>query len=216
MSRRSGVYLRGMDAVAIGTGALAIFTGGLAWATWRMAQAAERQSALALVQVQRAHRPVLVPLQRAAESLNFRGGTVEIGGGPQVSENPSDRDDLPHFSAAFLPVENVGMGPALNVRGSLITGQGHGAVKFPTEGIAARGRGVVTFETLPGVSVNYSGNDNELNAVVEYDDVAGTTYRTRIRFDVGSNAYRSELEPSGEVTVPARPRLPRLRSEVRR
>jgi hypothetical protein len=126
--------------------------------------------------------------------VRFRGGEVLAGAGPQISENPPDRTDLPCWSAAFLPIANVGMGPALNVRGEYTGPNGSGVARFPTEAVAVGSRAVVAFETWTGGSLSYTGNDSEVSAVVEYDDVAGRTYRTRVTFDIGSNAYRSTLE----------------------
>lgn len=52
----------------------------------------------------------------------------------------------------------------------------------------------MVFENRDGESLGYSGNDLSVSAVVEYDDTAGQTYRTHIRFDVGNNAYEFDLE----------------------
>lgn len=201
--------------VGLGTLALAVFTAALAYATWRMAQAADRQAALAVTQVERAHRPVLVPFQLSGEEVRFRGGTIGVGTGPHISENPPDREDLPRYSAAFLPVINVGMGPALNVRGDFTGPRGSGSVRFPLEGVAAGARGVIAFETWTGESLGYTGNDESVSAVIDYDDVAGRTYRTCVTFDVGSNAYRSTLEAAELPAEPSEGRS-RRRPRVRR
>jgi hypothetical protein len=197
--------------VELGTLALAVFTAVLAYATWRLAQAADRQLTLARTQVERAHRPVLVPLQVSGEAVSFRGGIIPAGSGPHITENPADREDLPRYSAAFLPVLNVGMGPALNVRGQFNGPRGSGSVRFPIEGVAVGARTAVAFETWTGESLGYTGNDREVSAVLEYDDVASRTYRTRVTFDVGSNAYRSALETTELPAEPPRRRLPRVR-----
>lgn len=197
--------------VGLGTGALAVFTALLAYATWPMAQSADRQAALTRTQVERAHRPVLVPIQMSADEVRFRGGTIPVGGGPHIVENPTDRPDLPRYSAAFLPIVNVGMGPALSVRGEFNGPRGSGSVRFPNEGVAAGARAVVAFETWTGESLGYTGDDVSVSALVEYDDVAGRAYRTRVTFDVGSNAYRSEVETPEPLAETPRRRLPRLR-----
>jgi hypothetical protein len=67
-------------------------------------------------------------------------------------------------------------------------------VEDPTEAIAAGERGVVAFENTTGQSLGYTGNDTAVSTVLEYDDVAGQTYRTRVTFNIGRNAYRSALE----------------------
>lgn len=151
----------------------------------------QREIELSRREVEEAHRPVLVPYQKAGQGVVFRGGVIGSGAGPEASENPTDRPDMPRHSVAFLPVENVGMGPALNIRGEFTGPHGTGTTHFPTEAIAIGARGVVAFETWTGESLVYTGNDSSVSAVIDYDDVAGRTYRTTIVFDVGSNAYRS-------------------------
>lgn len=84
---------------------------------------------------------------------------------------------------------------ALNARGTFIGPRGEGKTQDPTEAIAAGDRGVVAFENTSGQSLQYSGNDTSVSAVLEYDDVAGTVYTTRISFDIRRNAYRSNLDP---------------------
>jgi hypothetical protein len=105
------------DLTAYLTAILAALTYVMARSANQQAVAATAQAEAAKTQVEAAHRPVVVPFQKSAENVTFRGGQTSAGSGPQISENPPDRPDLPRYSAAFLPVENVGMGPALNVRG---------------------------------------------------------------------------------------------------
>jgi hypothetical protein len=181
------------DALASATVSLAAVTLVLALITgWgiRSARADARK------QLAASYRPVLVPFMKAGESVKFRGGTIPAIRGPHIEENPPDRPDLPQYSAAFMPVVNVGTGPALNARGSFIGPHGRGRAKDPTDAIAAGELGVVAFENTAGQSLGYSGDDASVAAVLEYDDVAGQTYRTHVTFDVGRNAYRSTLEPA--------------------
>jgi hypothetical protein len=161
-------------ALAIATVLLAVFTAALAVAT-----------------VSLAHRPVLVPMQRQRE-VRFRGGAISAVQ-PHVVENPRDREDLPRFSAVFLSIENVGMGPALNVRGDFRGPRGSGSVRYPAEGIGAGGEGVVAFESWQE-SLSFTGDDVSVEAVMLYDDVAGLTYRTRLEFVIGDNAFRAQVD----------------------
>lgn len=192
------------DAVEITAGITAVMVvlnAVLTRSTARMARSADRQAFAAVAQadaaraqLQAMHRPVLLPFQLSGEHVRFRGGEIPAGTGPQIVENPPDRQDLPRYSAAFLPVENVGIGPALKIRGSFVGPQGSGDVRFPTEAVAAGARGVVQFENWTGNSLVYSGNDAEVQAVLEYEDVGGALYKTSVTFDIGSNAYRSVVE----------------------
>jgi hypothetical protein len=153
----------------------------------------QREIELSRSEVEEAHRPVLVPYQKAGQGVTYRGGLISSGGGPGTSENDPDRDDLPRYSAASLPVENVGVGPALNVRGQFTGPRGTGTTRFPTEAVAVGALGVVVFENWEGDSLQFTGNDESVSAEIEYDDVAGRTYSTSIVFDIGNNAYRSTL-----------------------
>jgi hypothetical protein len=192
------------DATATATVCLAIGTFSLAAATVALAAITHRgnvdareatadQLKASADQLEASYRPVIVPFQRSAESLKYRGGLIPVGGGPTVTGNPVERRDLPRYSAASLPVENVGTGPAMNVRGTFAGPRGKGTTRFPSEAIAPGARGIVVFENWSGASLEYTGNDESVSAVIKYDDVAGTVYRTEVTFDIGHNAYRSKL-----------------------
>jgi hypothetical protein len=192
-----------VELTAYATLGLAIVTAALASATFLMVKLTRRalersrnEIDLSRREVEEAHRPVLVPFQRSGTAIRFRGGEIQTGGGPEVSENHPGRQDQPRYSVAFLPVENVGVGPALNVRGEFIGPRGTGVTRFPTEAVAAGAHGVVTFENWDGDSVTFTGNDAPVSAVVNYDDVAGRTHRTTISFDARHNAYRSTFGES--------------------
>jgi hypothetical protein len=188
----------------------------------RQAVAATVQAEAAKAQLESVHRPVLVPFQKSTEKVVYRGGEIPAGCGPHIVENPRDRPDLPLYSAALLPVHNVGMGPALNVRGAFTGPSGAGEVRFPAEAVAVGGHGVVAFENWTGESLGYTGNDSSVSAVLEYEDVAGRVYRTRVVFDIGNNAYRSTLEAanegglSGASLTSIRARLRAARGKTRR
>ncbi len=187
------------DWTAVGTLALAAVTGVSLIFGWRSLRQTQRQIELGQEQleqtqreielsrreVEEAHRPVLVPFQKSGERLTFRGGEIFAGGGPPASEND-----------VFLPVENVGVGPALNVRGEFTGPHGVGTTRFPTEAVAVDARGVVTFEIREGENLSFTGNDSTVRAVIDYEDVAGRTHRTNIIFDIGHNAYRSTFGES--------------------
>jgi hypothetical protein len=53
---------------------------------------------------------------------------------------------------------------------------------------------VVSFESWEE-SLSWTGDDAGFTAELLYDDIAATTYRTDIEFDVGDNAYRSVVAP---------------------
>jgi hypothetical protein len=104
----SSLILVPADALATATVGLAVVTLILAvisaWGILSARAAARRQLAAS-------YRPVLVPFQQAAVGVTFRGGMIPAGTGPHIVENAPERQDLPTYSAAFLPVVNVGTGP---------------------------------------------------------------------------------------------------------
>jgi hypothetical protein len=185
--------------VAVGTMALAIFTAALAWSTWHMAQAAsaqaqaaERQASATGAQVERAHRPVLVPVPYSTDVSYRSDGTLDQEAGPAIALSPRP--------AAFLAAKNVGMGPALNVRGTFTAPRGAATVRFPTVGIAAGERGTVTFEGSEDLTYAWA-DDDTVEAMLEYDDVAGQTYRTWLVYEARSANYTSTLEFEPDVTA---------------
>ena len=139
-------------------------------------------------QLTASYLPVIVPYQRAAESLTYRGGTISADGGPQITENPSERHDLPSYSAAHMAVENVGVGPALNLRGSFTGPNGSGAVRVPLEAVAAGAKGILSFENSEGASLSY-GSSDQITVEIDYNDVAGNEYGRRFTYDPMQRAY---------------------------
>ena len=156
-------------------------------------------------QMEFARRPVLVPLH-GNYRVTFRGGEIHAGA-PHQSENPPDRDDLPRYSAVFLAVQNIGAGAALNVRGEVRAPRGRGVTDYHTGGIGVDQQEVVQFVSSTS-SLAFTGDDSGVVFTVDYEDVAGKPYATRIRFDIGSNAYevvhfeRGQLPPAEPNTAP--------------
>lgn len=126
------------DVLADATISLAVVTAGLAVGTFVLArithQGNEGARQAEAKQLAASYRPVVVPFQRSGEHIAFRGGQILAGTGPQITENPPERADLPRYSAAFLPVANVGTGPALNVRGTYQGAAGQGRYAVPSRG----------------------------------------------------------------------------------
>ncbi len=177
--------------VGIGTLALAVVTAWLAYVTHRLSRHASEQVTVARDQMERSHRPVIVPASSKAE-LAFRIGTMsDAGAGPTM-----------HGDKLVVPVENVGMGPAMNVRGecSALAGGstwGTGLVLHPVEGIAAGAANAVTF-------VPRDGDMSQMPEVairLIYEDVSGQSYWTAMHFNRSAQGYRCEV---GQGELPTR------------
>jgi hypothetical protein len=159
----------------------------MAWATRSIARATRSQ-------VEGAHRPVIVPASSTAE-LAFRIGRVtDASAGPAM-----------HGPKLVVPVENVGMGPALNVRGecaALVGGStfGTGVVAHPVEGVAAGSANAVTFAPREGDLKDHP----ELALRLSYEDVAGRSYWTALHFTQREQGYTCRL---GDGALPDSMRL---------
>jgi hypothetical protein len=108
-----------------------------------------------------------------------------VQGAPIVYENPT-RPDLPSYGHVLVPVENDGLGPALNVRGEIQLPRGRGAVELPREAVGVRRRTVVTFIREEGVFDLHGGE--RFSGRLLYDDIAGITYETKFEYDSGRSA----------------------------
>jgi hypothetical protein len=180
--------------VGVGTLALAFATVWLALATHQLAGRSSEQVEIARVALERAHRPVIVPASSQAE-LAFRIGTIsDAGAGPVM-----------HAGKLAVPVENVGMGPALNLHGecaALAGGStwGTGLVLHPVEGVAAGAANAITFVAREGDLSMHP----ELALRLFYEDVAGRLYWTALHFNQSERGYTCE---TGERDLPERLRI---------
>lgn len=174
------------------TFALVLVTVGLGVVTYGGNQGARVAEAHQLEASQRqlaaSYLPVIVPYQRNAENLSYRGGTIPVNGGPYIVGNRPEGTDVPRYSSAMVAVENVGVGPALNLRGRYEGPQGSGSVQVPLEAIAVGTPGVLTFENREGASLDYTSRD-QVSMVIVYNDVAGHEYSRRITYNSMERAY---------------------------
>lgn len=177
--------------VGLGTLALALATFWLAWTTRAMARHSEAQVEASRIGVQFAHRPVIIP---------------EVGmpaGDMRDADRGLSRSPLRVDDRLVVAVQNIGMGPALNIRGDAVTMAGPstwgiGFVLHPVEGLAAGASRPVTFVAREGELGAYP----ELEIRLRYEDVAGHVYWTALHFNSSEGAYRSRV---GEGDIPAAP-----------
>jgi hypothetical protein len=166
--------------VGIGTLALAVATFALAWF-------ARQSAALTRVSVERSHRPVVVPATSSSKVVSRVGQISEAAAGMAM-----------HEGRLVLPIENVGAGPAINVRGGaeavgggVITGSGR--VLHPVEGLSAGRTNALVFDP--------SGKGNlepkmQITMRLLYEDVAGITYATDLRYSASAKAFQcTVIEP---------------------
>jgi hypothetical protein len=162
--------------VGIGTLALALATFVLAWIAWRSMR-------LTRVSVERSHRPVVVPAASSNEVVSRLGRISEASAGMTM------HDDL-----LVLPIENVGAGPAINIRGGaeavgggIITGSGR--TFHPVEGLSAGHSNAVVFDAQKG------NLEPRMQVTIRllYEDIAGVTHATDLRYSASAKAFQCTI-----------------------
>jgi hypothetical protein len=180
-----------IDPTALATVGLALITIGLLVAGWRSLRQNQRQIkisqgqlkqtqeeiALSRREVEEAHRPVVVPIVEKTAKMDL---------GADAPGQPLERcPQLLPKGRLFVPVRNIGSGPALNVEASigLLDDEDHPTSAAPGQ-IPARiaGLGISRLTPLlielPGWGEMATTEMQSYSLKVEYDDVAGKSWRT--------------------------------------
>ncbi len=153
---------------AASTLALALMTAWLAWSTRTLAASASAQLGTTRLQVERSHRPIVVPANE-----------TNVGG-----EQGSGR------TRARVVLVNVGMGPALRIRGNIATrgpasGEGQGTSERQLQALAVGEQAELTFVPLEGRIFP----EEEVRVRLAYEDVGDQTYSTEAHFDVSTRIW---------------------------
>jgi len=164
-----------VDLTGLATLALALATAALA--SWTAVAVRQGKT-----QIERTSRPVLVPVVDRARSF------VPWGSAGFPLEPTPD----PRGVRYYVPVCNVGMGPALQVTGTLSFGDRHGnpsthgietTCNVKAAGIAHNEPfAILVFPSKPATATG-------LALTVEYEDVAGRRWSTIARYDLDDRAY---------------------------
>lgn len=162
-----------IDATGIATFVLALATAALAWWT-------RREVTQSATEVERGHRPVLVPVIDYSQHYSIRQDrTVYLA--PMLDEGIAARP-------LHLPVRNVGMGPALRVSANVLFGERGSSVRGMANahvaGISHTAPwALLTFRDTP------DGDPVGFQLLLEYEDVAGKRWRTDARYDLDRAVY---------------------------
>jgi len=166
-----------VDPTALATVALAILNVAILWFTRGALKQTREEIGLSRQEVEEAHRPVLVPVLDNTRQMTLPDGRI----GPAEPTAPGNR--------IFVPVENIGSGPALGVemgltyRADTIAEAHRGEHKMMAPGV---GIGHLASLELPLVAAPRGPFDLRLS----YRDVAGKRWVTTARFEVGmANRY---------------------------
>lgn len=162
-----------------GTLGLAIATFALAWVAWRTLRVTQ-------FSVRQSYRPVVVP-DTTSRQVVYRGGVIsEAAAGPAL-----------HKGQLIVPIQNIGAGPALNLRGGAETGDsgavfGGGWTTHPIEGLGAGHSNAAVFAP--------QANDlrplKELVLRLLYEDLAGLTHATDLYYEGAQVVRITILEPA--------------------
>lgn len=188
--------------VGIGTLALALATFALAWVAWQSLR-------LTRVSVEQSHRPVVVPATSSDNVVSRVGRITEASAGMTMYDG-----------RLVLPIENVGAGPAINIRGGaeaigggIITGSGR--TLHPVEGLSPGQSNAVLFESQTG------NLEPRIQIAIRllYEDIAGITHATDLRYSENAKAFQCTIvEPPVDLaetplkTTEANARLPPWRA----
>jgi hypothetical protein len=193
------------DATAIGTLALAIVTGvslAFGWGSLRQTQQqiglgqeqleqTQREIELSRREVEEAHRPVLVPLHdtRRIDSVS-EGDTVKT-----TSARPS-LGGPPGMLKLRIPIENVGVGPALKLIAVVRTNDGFMSLRQLTA-LRADGRLIieVDLDTQPEPGEVRLPNHA---LVLTYEDVSGKPWITKAEYAAASERYEDLVLEEGK------------------
>jgi hypothetical protein len=161
---------------------VAVSTLVLVAATCLMAWQARRQADITRQGVERAHRPVVVHAP------------------PEGVRRVHDRPTRVEHTLAF-PVRNIGMGPALNVRGGCLVFVGEapwgGGTSPRPVSIQHGSDGVLSFKADRGSLEPHA----RLEVRLLYEDVSGRPYWTAVFIDMRGDESRCEV---GEGELPQR------------
>lgn len=166
------VLIREVDLTGVATVLLALGTFGLAWSTRRAAQATQRAAqaaqdgvSIAQQQLKEARRPIVAPIITAEVPASGPAGDP-------------DRSELK------IPLQNIGVGPALDVTITVRADTGaHDQEPVRQSAIAAGGKFVVHLNTFGAAGAPVFALE------VEYRDIAGQHYAAAARWNAAAHRY---------------------------
>ncbi|MFL5911768.1 MAG: hypothetical protein ACJ768_14485 [Gaiellaceae bacterium] len=175
----------------VGIGTLA-----LAGATFWLALAASRTLKLQREEAVRSRRPVIVPASDR-QQVSFRNGAMRAG--------PPLKTGQPGVEELAIPLQNIGTGPALNVRGIVAIGGAAsihctGRTLHPIEGIAAGAANAAVFTQDRDGTLDI---ETELWGRLVYEDVSGNSYRTDLQYNETYKRYRARVDGPDDYEPPS-------------
>ncbi len=180
-------------ATALGTLALAVVTGFMAWSTSRMA----KKTAYLAERADIHHRDNLMPVCELCVPLNMLRPVVQWKQDPALHPPSFFEIQVPNNKAQnSVTIQNIGMGPALNVKVILCLSQFPGTQLFAFADDLRPGTACQTPRIfgppLEGFSdsswADYITNPEDYKIYIEYTDVFGAPYHTQFNWTPGSPA----------------------------
>jgi hypothetical protein len=169
-----------VDPTAVATLALALMTFGLVLVTmWSLRQTREEVE-LSRREVEEAHRPVLVPIIDATRKMK-----------PDRPDSPSVGPQLMSQGVLWVPLENIGSGPALDIEVSL---QLTDLAEVSGDRTAGALAGLGADRLLPvAIHDERLTKVSDFKITITYEDVAGKKWRTRAGYAASRGRYEGIL-----------------------
>jgi hypothetical protein len=169
-------FIETVDPTAVATVLLALVTAISLLLTARSLRYTKTALQQTQEEIEESHRPVLVPVVDATQRLN-----------PDRADSPTLGPHLVSRGRIWIPLENIGSGPALDIGVSLAFSEGGGE---PTQVGAVAGLGA---ERLLPVEVRAPDITHlqPFAITVDYRDVSGKPWRTTARFAESRRRYES-------------------------
>jgi hypothetical protein len=175
-----------VDPTALATVALALVTLGtlllllksLAY-TRRALQQTREDVDLSRREVEEAHRPVVVPVIDSTRRLR-----------PDHPDSPSTLPQVVVHGVIWVPIENIGSGPALSIEASLDLAAAGLVRAVGDEGMSGAITGLGVNHRLPvEFPADGLGTVPDFEITIAYRDVAGRLWQTRARYMAGQHRY---------------------------
>jgi hypothetical protein len=158
-------------------------------------------------EVEEAHRPVIVPLADKTAYMDFGADGARLEKCPQL--RPGGR--------LFVPARNIGSGPALNIEVSVGVLDNAGGPTTAAPGQAPwrlAGLGVLRSTPVLIELHGWGGTRNSempnFSLTVEYDDVAGKSWRTSCNYIATTGRFEDmniepidSRQPTSDLVAPA-------------
>jgi len=188
------VFTDEVDPTALATLALALVTVGTLLLTMRSLrytkhalQQTREEVELSRREVEEAHRPVIVPIVDATRKIK-----------PNRPDSPSTGPQLMSQGLLWVPIENIGSGPALSIEVSVQLASPSSTQVLGDESVTGAIAGLGVDHRLPvEIRADSVTNVSDFRITIDYRDVAEKPWKTQARYLASRNRYEDIVITSG-------------------